>query len=541
MAVHTSTVRGQLMEGALQQLKSIKAIVFSEPFFSTHSGIKNWNAQIDLAIKTYDSALRSADSPKDVFLAMANLEKNCSKIINTVLAETEHDKKLAKISDRLDALNALNEVIKNINLSMSQHIDTVIQDGLENDPENPQWKQLVEISQHIEINTALVKGALGGNQQGIANLEQIAQRGSKLILAALMKEMYTEKGREFISQMHSSLQNGKRIIVQPSVTTMQPGMAVGTVDMVGPFAQVETNKNSDTSIESRVDAGVFSSKGGSSALDVPITIPEFAFDNLGAYMAMPEIVEDSLPTLMGGDFYFNNNQITYVPFQVELYHELIHILHNAEGNNYRHVPLTKEEKDLWHTYEEYVTIKGGAVSEADFAPLYGTKPREDHSGLSTSILFNPMERNPEATIGQFIQKNSHQPHDHHHQLRSTIKISYTFRNELYNLKLMVRADPDVTYQFIDDKSLKGGYLKQHILEKFGEELKKYSGDKDTLEAMKKELLDNTPEGQILKQGQNYFTNITGIKTDSVKALDKMVEEFAKQDPENQSSLSSKPM
>ncbi|QEY52107.1 hypothetical protein [Legionella longbeachae] len=401
------------MKADLENL-ALKIPKFSQSVLGFNSPEKDWNVQINKMVNRYSNLLNDAEMSQDYFFAMANLEKDCSKMINSILSQLDHEKKLSTMSGRLNTLNDLNQVIKSINLLMSQHIDFVISNSKKHAPDIKQWRQLEDISRSIQINTNIIHPLLGANQAGINNLEQIAQQASRLILAALAKEINTEKGNEFINQIHTSLATNKSIIVQPSITVSEPGMAVSPVNLEGACAQIQV-QDSDASLESRISDKFTCSTGDSSTLDVPITVPMEVLqeDQLATYMAKPEVVNRSLSTLIGGDLYCNN-KITYLPFQVELLHELIHVVHNAQGTNFKHVPLNEEEKKLWHTYEEYVTMKGGLISEADFAPKYGALPRENHSGFSTSILFQPTKEESKITINSIINDHSALPNEHHH-------------------------------------------------------------------------------------------------------------------------------
>lgn len=163
----------------------LKIPKFSQPVLGFHSPEKDWNVQINKMANRYSNLLNDAEMSQDYFFAMANLEKDCSKMINSILSQLDHDKKLSTMSGRLNTLNDLNQVIKSINLLMSQHIDFVISNSKRHAPDIKQWRQLEDISRSIQINTNIISPLLGGNQAGINNLDQIAQQASRLILAAL--------------------------------------------------------------------------------------------------------------------------------------------------------------------------------------------------------------------------------------------------------------------------------------------------------------------------------------------------------------------
>ncbi len=386
--------------------ESLKKVSFSIPTFSYQSRRKKWNTEIKRTKQDFANLINEAQSPRDVFFALADLEKKCSKLINTILKELNPQKKISLISKKLDTLHSLNQILKEINFCMIKYIDNVIEDGSRQDSQNPLWKKLQAISSHIIVDASLFGEILKDHDEALANMDRITNQCPKLIVSALVKAIDSEKGQEFVNQMHSAFQQ-TTIIVQSSITTLQPGMAISPVDPKASFAQLLEVKRKEietSSIESRTNYTT-PSQGGDSALDIPITVPMEAYKNLGEFMSQSDIADRSLSAIMNGNLFYNGTNLSYLPFQLELYHELIHALHNAKGINYRHVPLNYQETKRWHTYEEYYTIKGNSICEADFSLHYGTQAREDHSGISTTILFSADERDPSTTIENVIRNN----------------------------------------------------------------------------------------------------------------------------------------
>lgn len=173
------------------------------------------------------------------------------------------------------------------------------------------------------------------------------------------------------------------------------------------FARISPTTNSFTPLLERAKTGISSNLGGSSSIDLPITVPEEALINgtTAEYLSRNDTIETSMSALMGGDFTYHANQISYLPFQVELFHELIHVLHNAQRDNLKHMPMSGEEQKIWQTYEEFVTIHACDICEADFAVSYGANPRQDHDGLATSVLFDSSQRESSKTLASVIAEH----------------------------------------------------------------------------------------------------------------------------------------
>jgi hypothetical protein len=102
--------------------------------------------------------------------------------------------------------------------------------------------------------------------------------------------------------------------------------------------------------------------------------------------------------MMDGGFVFDRHGFSFIPVQVQIVHELMHVMHNAQGLNLRNIPLKQDEDELWSSSEEYQTIKGGHINEAQFVEAYGARPRDRHRGINSAKLFNPNNRNPNETI-----------------------------------------------------------------------------------------------------------------------------------------------
>ncbi|MFI5495732.1 hypothetical protein [Actinoplanes sp. NPDC051859] len=77
----------------------------------------------------------------------------------------------------------------------------------------------------------------------------------------------------------------------------------------------------------------------------------------------------------------------FSPLRIELMHELLHVLHNAQGTNRAAVKLTGGlTTALWTNGEEYATIAGGDLTENALGAEIGLPDRYGHSGLSLDFL-----------------------------------------------------------------------------------------------------------------------------------------------------------
>jgi len=81
-----------------------------------------------------------------------------------------------------------------------------------------------------------------------------------------------------------------------------------------------------------------------------------------------------------GIIFLKEDRLHYLPAQLTLLHELIHILHNAKGTNRKAISLGDEQLEIeWSTLEEFWTTLGGKISEYVLAKEMLLEPRIPYS------------------------------------------------------------------------------------------------------------------------------------------------------------------
>jgi len=150
-------------------------------------------------------------------------------------------------------------------------------------------------------------------------------------------------------------------------------------------------------------AEVVSGNGGPSELGFPVWLADQRKDRDRLDTPFKFItVEDARRQCLSGSLSFTAGEVPYYsPPRFDILHELIHVLHNASGENRQSAgdgtpsEMTTDERAVWTNPEEYWTIEGGPLTENHMNPLIGLPPRHGHSGVPLWCL------KPEAKLAQF--------------------------------------------------------------------------------------------------------------------------------------------
>lgn len=135
--------------------------------------------------------------------------------------------------------------------------------------------------------------------------------------------------------------------------------------------------------------------GSHSYLGAPVWLD----GNVGSLEAGQLLFEKYLPMdlaheriLLGSLSFGESKYAFFSPLRIELMHELLHVLHNAQGTNRAAVALTGGLNPmLWTNGEEYATIAGGDLTENALGAEIGLPDRYGHSGLSLDLLSSKSE------------------------------------------------------------------------------------------------------------------------------------------------------
>jgi len=217
------------------------------------------------------------------------------------------------------------------------------------------------------------------------------------IVLSLWVAARSEPGRKLVTGLaRNNASLSLRIIYKGGPTSLL-AFAAGT----GAFAKATGPVPDSADTTTRLSAvtpggGAGSDMGAPVWTDTGPSAPEL----LGATFKR-QTVEVALGKILMGSLSFTRDRSPFfTPARLELLHELIHVLHNAEGINREKVPgLTKEEYNAWHNPEEYWTTAGPGVNENDFNETIGAPDRYGHGGLPLSGLA-PTSPDAQASLRQ---------------------------------------------------------------------------------------------------------------------------------------------
>jgi hypothetical protein len=408
-------------------INNAKKIQFKTGFFSFATKKSNIRLQAIFEL-CQKNLLKNRDNPEKIVETMATFEKQMTTFINHSLNGFNKNSKLSGLSDKLATLAKLNKSLNDVNLCLANNAQMIIDTASNKNPKNKVWTQLKAIAQNIEIDHSMVDITILKDEEAKSNIESISRTSCSLALVCLMKEGFSTNGANFIKELSLSLSKDKPLKIMPIFTTISGGMAV-SVSSTDAYATVSDKKSNKKQSFDKLGKLAKPSKGSGSVLTVPVVISVDDYDNLPKFLKKDGIVEQVLSQSMGGDLAFGKKTISFLPFQLEFFHELIHVLHNANGNNVRNLPIPEDKQSKWSTYEEYVTIKDGKYTEAQFAPSYGAMPREHHGAVPSEELFNASIRKSSETLSNMIENNSHTEKSHKDSKHEH------FKQQMHDIKL----------------------------------------------------------------------------------------------------------
>lgn len=128
--------------------------------------------------------------------------------------------------------------------------------------------------------------------------------------------------------------------------------------------------------------------GDPSQMAAPVWLTGKSAGTLGGTTFKFINVAAALDQIFIGSLSFTRDQAPfYTPPRIEILHELVHVLHNARGENReRAAGMTDRERAIWTNPEEYWTIAGDAVAESALNAQIGAPDRYGHSGLPLPFL-----------------------------------------------------------------------------------------------------------------------------------------------------------
>ncbi|WP_285743940.1 hypothetical protein [Lentzea sp. NBRC 105346] len=202
----------------------------------------------------------------------------------------------------------------------------------------------------------------------------------------------------------SLAQTGKTITIgiayksKPSSLMADPN-ARGVHATAAPDAAAMTEQETEAQARDRLSK-IVRGPGGESVITAPVYAgtledPTKAFKNTTVRDALWSILRGSVSFNQKGDPYFS-------PSRVELMHELIHVDHNARGENRADLPLNKQARDVWKDAEEFWTIEAGDLTESDFARDLVLPRRRSHSGLRLHA-FDPKSADAQKSLKKHFE------------------------------------------------------------------------------------------------------------------------------------------
>lgn len=193
-----------------------------------------------------------------------------------------------------------------------------------------------------------------------------------------------EPGRQLVDQLAAAKATLTLRILYKGAATSMNAFPAGPGAYCTGIGEIDETADAVTRVDKvTTGTGAGSDMGAPVWLDTEPLAPEL----LAATFTRQTVDEALSKILMGSISFTRDRSPFFTPARVELLHELIHVLHNAQGINREKVKgLTREEAYAYHDAEEFWTTAGPGISENAFNATLGLPDRYGHGGLPLADL-----------------------------------------------------------------------------------------------------------------------------------------------------------
>ncbi len=300
-----------------------------------------------------------AQTPEELLAAVMEQEQVIIQDLNNILKEYQYaelQKGKFNIPERqFNAIKFYFDALRNINLQLIENFETLF--------DLTKYPAINELSRYFEISVPRLFEETIGHQ----NPEEAKESNKKsevflrgiynTILLALLKVTHKSEGLVLINVLRQSLKKKGHTLKITWQYMSRPGSMKVEAGGIEAYAELLVDKNE---IKHR--------SGTPSFFCAPVWSKELTdkayHNNLGVYFNV-HTLRDAIEPLLDGSLSFGVGQYAFfTPTFVGILHELIHVLHNSQGNNLANIwALSSIDKMHWHNIEEYKTISGGECKE----------------------------------------------------------------------------------------------------------------------------------------------------------------------------------
>lgn len=354
--------------------------------------VSKFDRRLQEVVRVFEQEISVANRLSTCFSCVARLEEKLSIIINQALRELDRDQPIGNLRQPFSAIAAIEQCLGELNILLSHylrdHFETIIQ---ELDKELAHDLSVIRAHFHDITDLALMHRRNESTDQLAIWQDKLSTTiglSQWLLLATLLKGSHHAPVcaliRDLSHNVHGSHDASRGFNLLINLTLSSPTITV-SADMNCILKTLDLVSKSPLPSASRIPASTEHALGGSSTflIDVQVSMHEMdlilrpeVFNQLVDRVCEPTGRVLLSPITEGGMHLDRDHNLQYVPNQVILLHEWIHVSHNQQGRNLKSQPLLdKKEEDLWGNMEEYATLCEGVYNENNLLAFYGANPR----------------------------------------------------------------------------------------------------------------------------------------------------------------------
>lgn len=338
-----------------------------------------------------DAIVRSKDA-SELLTAVGHFERMVVSFSNTNLAKLDPNKSLADQADKLKTCGEAISALTRVNILLSNNAPALLASG--NLPKIQEIYNRIRIMQPDPVDERdLPRGAKSSDVETSRKNEMIfIENMRNTLLLSLLRTATMPSGSALIDRLHEIMLDRNHII---NITTVYVGdpdsMAMSPIDRSKACAKPEPGAQ-NLALDVKLKR-IIKVEGSGSILNVPVWTESESeyFRRRGVYfLNQRDLVQAQERVLYGSCVFDRNGTLTYIPFQLEIEHELIHALHNSRGTNRANIRMDHDMRRLWSTAEEYWSICCGKTNEWRLADDMGVARRGTHSALPAAWVIDPL-------------------------------------------------------------------------------------------------------------------------------------------------------
>jgi hypothetical protein len=335
------------------------------------------------------------------------IEINIYRKLNRLVNDLDINVPLKDQHNKLKTMNIYFNFLKEYNITMASSCDYFLKEDT-----SGKYQAIKSILDHLETdkqqlsaNEVAGKNAIDLFHSSI-NEEEFLINIKRFFLLSLVKSCSTEKGAEIIDKLAQVLDSKAfSLTIQTNYSLTQASL-VAIPTRKGAYCRLQDENLHATEIpmQSLADYPIVKDEGAPSAFKAPVRAKddEAYEQNYGIFFKDMDLVYSALNHSIIGSFSFDAQGTPFfTPAHIEVMHENLHVIDNAEGENRAFINPNDE---TWDNAAEYWAIAGGPLTENQLNSAYELPDRYGHHGIPIQVFLDYSQS--DVTLKNYLPPNS---------------------------------------------------------------------------------------------------------------------------------------